>query len=54
MFATLPSSARPDRTSPDRVRALLLTLAYRLHASRVVKRPKTNGRRSGWRPAAPR
>ncbi len=54
MFATFPSPTRPRRTSADHVRAVLLELAYRLHATRPVKRPRTMGRRSGWRPSAPR
>ncbi len=54
MFATLPSPTRSRRTSSDRTRTLLLELAYRLHATQVVMRPKTRRRRADWRPTAPR
>ena len=48
MTATLPRkrrtvSSKAPAVSPQQVQHLLLELAYRLHATKVVKRQATNG-----------
>jgi hypothetical protein len=55
MLATFPKFRRQPRTSAETVRQLLLEIAYRMHTTAVVVRPRpARCPRSSFRPTAPR